>query len=286
LSNQINPNSDRRLGWKPLIYSVETYGGEKQDIELPFVVAVIADLTGKGPTENIQLTKFHYRKFREVDTDNINAVLESCNPGVRFKVTNFLSEDNDQDDLNIVLSFKCLDDFRPERVAQQIEPLAKLIELRAKLESLSVRLDVRSEISDDIKIWFQNTKSLPNLQKFVVSNYDSDSIKLKLEEINVPLSLKTYNSVHLILSLADACNSEDENLPLAVKRKIKEFDALLSKQLDKILHHEEFQRLEATWQGLAYLARQTESGTLLKIRVLDAKKKGGRQGISKVSRDT
>jgi type VI secretion system protein ImpC len=57
-----------------------------------------------------------------------------------------------------------------------------------------------------------------------------------------------------------------------IKYWIAEVDKKLSAQLNEVMHHPDFQRLEGSWRGLHYLVHQTETGEHLKIRVLNVKK--------------
>src|SRR5437868_1908156 len=58
-----------------------------------------------------------------------------------------------------------------------------------------------------------------------------------------------------------------------IKFWIAEIDKKLSSQLNEVMHHEDFQKLEGTWRGLHYLVHQSETGESLKIRVLNVSKR-------------
>ena len=102
---------------------------EKRD--LPFVVGVMADLSGMPDKPLPPIAK---RKFVAVDRDNINDVMKKIGPRLAFKVTNRLNEDDTK--LNVELRFESMDDFQPARIAQQVTPLRKLLELRSSLANL------------------------------------------------------------------------------------------------------------------------------------------------------
>src|SRR4029077_8426252 len=102
---------------------------EKRD--LPFVVGVLADLSGMPEKPLPAISK---RKFVSIDRDNINDVMKKTGPRLAFKVPNRLSEDDTK--LNVELRFESMDDFQPARVAEQITPLRKLLELRNSLSNL------------------------------------------------------------------------------------------------------------------------------------------------------
>lgn len=101
--------------------------------ELPFVLGVLADLTGQ-PTE--PLGKLKDRKFVEVTPDNFDSVLEGMKPHLAYKVENKLSDDPDFGYLSVDLNFKKLEDFEPYNVAKQVKPLKELLDLRTRLSDL------------------------------------------------------------------------------------------------------------------------------------------------------
>jgi type VI secretion system protein ImpB len=102
---------------------------EKRD--LPFVVGVLADLSGMPEKALPAIAK---RKFVNIDRDNVNDVMKKIGPRLAFKVQNRLSEDDTK--LNVELRFESMDDFQPAKVAGQITPLRKLLELRSSLANL------------------------------------------------------------------------------------------------------------------------------------------------------
>ena len=118
-------------------YDVEVYGSERK-IQLPFVMGVMADLTGK-PTE--PLPAVAERKFLEIDVDNFDSRLKSMKPRVAFNVENTLTADGN---LAVELTFESMDDFSPAAVARKIEALNKLLEARTQLSNLLTYMDGKS----------------------------------------------------------------------------------------------------------------------------------------------
>jgi len=100
--------------------------------ELPFVMGVLGDFTGQ-PTE--PLPQLRERKFTEVNPDNFDAVLAGMKPHLAFSVQDKLTNNPDAK-INVDLHFKSMEDFEPQRVAEQVPPLKKLLELRTKLSDL------------------------------------------------------------------------------------------------------------------------------------------------------
>lgn len=113
-----------------ITYDVET-GDVIEKKEIPFVVGVLADLSGQ-PEKPLPPVKD--RKYVEIDRDNFDQVLGKCTPRLAFKVENRLSDDDTL--LGVELRFGKLDDFEPAAVAKQIPALRKLLEKRTALHNL------------------------------------------------------------------------------------------------------------------------------------------------------
>jgi type VI secretion system protein ImpB len=113
-----------------ITYDVET-GGAIEKKQLPFVVGVLADLSGQPEK---QLPAVKDRNFVEVDRDNFDKILAKMAPRLLLKVDNKLT--NDDTKIGAELKFSNMEDFEPQNVAEQVEPLRKLIELRRKLANL------------------------------------------------------------------------------------------------------------------------------------------------------
>ena len=115
-------------------YDVEVYGAEKT-IQLPFVMGVMSDLSGK-PEE--PLPAVADRKFLEIDVDNFDDRLKSMKPRVAFPVENTLTGEGN---LMVDITFESMDDFSPAAVARKVEPLRKLLETRTQLANLMTWMD-------------------------------------------------------------------------------------------------------------------------------------------------
>lgn len=140
-----------------ITYDVEI-GDAIEMKEIPFVVGVLADLSGK-PDE--PLPKLKDRKFVEIDRDNFNKVLEGMKPRLAFKADNKLTDDNSK--IAVELRFKSLDDFHPENVAQQITPVKKLVEARQKLSELLNKLDGNDKLDELLQNVIASTDNLKKL---------------------------------------------------------------------------------------------------------------------------
>jgi type VI secretion system protein ImpB len=122
-------------------YDLETYGSTKK-IQLPFVLGVLADLSGK-PTE--PLPAVADRKFLEIDVDNFDARLKAMKPRVAFQVPNTLTGEGN---MNVELTFESLDDFSPTAVARKVDALNRLLEARQHLSNLITYMDGKSGAED------------------------------------------------------------------------------------------------------------------------------------------
>jgi len=140
-----------------LKYDVEV-GGATQLKELPFVVGVLADLSGKPDEPPPRLKD---RKFVEIDRDNFNKVLAGMKPRLAFQVDNALQDDGSK--LNVELRFNDMDDFSPERVVRQVEPLRRLLEVRNHLTDLASKMDGNDKLEALLQEVLSNTDSLKRL---------------------------------------------------------------------------------------------------------------------------
>jgi len=147
-----------------ITYDVETGGAIKKK-ELPFVAGVLADLSG-DPAAPLPAVKD--RKFVQIDRDNFDKVLAKSAPRLAFKVDNKLSDDDTK--IGIELKFSSMEDFDPQNLAEQVEPLRKLIELRRKLANL------RSSL-------YGNDKLEKMLQKILNDHSELDKLR---SEVGLP----------------------------------------------------------------------------------------------------
>lgn len=144
-----------------ITYDVEV-GDSIELKELPFVMGVLADLTGQ-PSE--PLAPLKERKFTEITPDNFDAVLANLGPRLAFSAENALTDDPEKGQLQVDLRFESLDDFSPERIAQRVEPLRQLLELRTKLSDLQGSLQGNDNLDDALYAAVTNTDSRDKLRK-------------------------------------------------------------------------------------------------------------------------
>jgi type VI secretion system protein ImpB len=154
--NKLNKSKKPRV---QISYEVED-GGKSEKKELPFVVGVLGDFSFQSANAP---KPFKQRKFINIDGSNFDKVLSNISPGLNLKVKNTLA--NDDSELSVNLSFNSMEDFLPDRIAQQVEPLRKLLEIRAKLKELLSKADRSENLEDALeKILVDDTqlKALSN----------------------------------------------------------------------------------------------------------------------------
>ena len=122
-------------------YDVEVYGAEKK-VQLPFVMGVLADLSG---TPADPLAPVADRKFLEIDVDNFDERLKSMKPRVAFAVPNTLTGEGN---LSLDLTFESMDDFSPAAIARKVDALGKLLDTRQQLSNLLTYMDGKTGAED------------------------------------------------------------------------------------------------------------------------------------------
>jgi type VI secretion system protein ImpB len=144
-------------------YDVELYGAEKK-IQLPFVMGVMANLSG-NPAE--PLPDVADRKFLDIDIDNFDQRLKAMKPRVALQVPNTLTGDGN---IMVDITFESMDDFSPAAVARKVDALSKLLEARQQLASLVTYMDGKSGAEQLIKKLLQD----PTLLKAVAAMPKAD----------------------------------------------------------------------------------------------------------------
>ena len=137
-------------------YDLEDYGSKKK-VQLPFIMGVLGDLSGK-PAE--ALPPVSDRKFLEIDTDNFDDRLKSMKPRVAFQVPNTLTGDGN---LAIDITFESMDDFSPANIARKVDSLNKLLTARTELSNLLTYMDGKSGAEQLINKVLQDPALLASL---------------------------------------------------------------------------------------------------------------------------
>jgi type VI secretion system protein ImpC len=222
-------------------YEIEAAGGVEQR-QLPFVLGVLADLEGQ---QEYPTKPFSDRKFVEIHTDNFDDVFGSIQPRLVLSIEN----------RSTPVTFRCLDDFAPHRVARQIPQLRDLLDLRRLLADLRGILHARRSIDDAVRdavLRFLGPDPAEKREQF--DERTEDAVGALFEELGagrMPLARSN-----------DAMIGE----------RLAAIDETLSAQLNQVFHHPDFRRLEASWRGLHRLVCNTATSPSMKIRVLAVSK--------------
>jgi len=122
-------------------YDVELYGAEKK-IQLPFVMGVLADLSGKPAEAPAPVTD---RKFLDIDVDNFDSRMKAIKPRAAFQVPNTLTGEGN---ISVDITFESMDDFSPAAIAGKVDALKKLLDARQQLSNLVTYMDGKSGAED------------------------------------------------------------------------------------------------------------------------------------------
>ncbi|MBZ4193493.1 MAG: type VI secretion system contractile sheath small subunit [Candidatus Contendobacter sp.] len=153
-------------------YDVEVYGSQKK-VQLPFVMGVMADLSGK-PAD--PLAPVADRKFLEIDVDNFDSRLKAMKPRAAFRVPNTLTGEGD---LSVDITFESMDDFSPAAVARKVDSLNRLLQAREQLSNLMTYMDGKTG-AEELIANVLNDPSL--LQALAAAPKPQDSTKPAAEE--------------------------------------------------------------------------------------------------------
>lgn len=291
-----------------LTYGVEI-GGAIEMRELPFVLGVLSDLSGK-PDQG--LPRLRDRKFIEIDRGNFNEVMEGMHPALAYSVDNKLA--NDDTKLDVALRFNSIEAFEPEQVAQQIEALRPLLETRRRLSGLLTRYDNDEQMDDNLQELITRWDLIQNIYIESASTSSRGATMAEAKDQAQPQAQLAGNelkypadSLHQASGkvgsgdgddLCDRSNSEVttslqevmkrttdrlKNLKPYINARIADLDGLISRQVNEIIHHEHFQKLEASWRSLHFLVMSSETCLMLKIKVLSCAKEDLRRDLERAS---
>ena len=271
-----------------LTYDVEI-GDTIKSIEIPFIVGVLADLSGKPDQP---LPKMKDRKFIEIDRDNFDMVLAGMNPRLAFRVDNKLTGDDTK--MAVELSFKSMEDFHPERIADQVASLRKLVESRQRLSDLLSKMDGNDRLDELLQDVTASTDKVEQLareagvEKSAAAGGEAAEAETAKEEMTLldqiieegKMALDESHWVtakdllgEFVSQIMEGVMVVSKDTEAMINSGISQIDKLISDQLNEIMHHSDFQKLEGSWRGLNYLVLQSETGEHMKIRVMNASKK-------------
>ncbi|MCO1332932.1 type VI secretion system contractile sheath small subunit [Microbulbifer sp. OS29] len=149
-----------------ITYDVETNGAEAKK-ELPFVAGVMGDYSGDNAESRKALKD---RKFIQIDRDNFNDVMGKVKPKLNLQVENTLSGDGSKMAVN--LDFNNMDQFSPEQIVEQVEPLKQLLEARSKLRDLLSKADRSEELEKVLEDILKSTENVSAISEQLGLNED------------------------------------------------------------------------------------------------------------------
>lgn len=281
-------------------------GPDGTNRELPFVIGVLADLSG---APNKPLPRLRDRRFARVTLANFDQMLAARAPHLTLAVANKLVEDDGYSQLKVDFAFRELNDFSPEAVTRQIKPLKELLDLREKLAGLRNALQAKDGLDDMLQEAVCSSDKLEQLKAEIDSkppNLPSPPgpppparSEVPPPERGVWSRAKHTDDPSLLDQLTDAFPVSGPHQREATRDSLKEFfaqvisgdmaagleaetrinfriaqiDHLISLQLREVLHHPDFMRLEASWRGLHFLVSRTRKSEDVEIHVLNITKK-------------
>lgn len=247
-----------------ITYDVQ-YGDTVEHRELPFVLGIFSDLAG---TPETPLPQLRDRRFCEIDRDNFDSFLDGIAPRVSFSVPNRITDAGQP--TTVDLRFKTMQDFDPGHVALGIQALSPLNNVRRDLDALRSAVHANDRLDQALReILINRDTSKKNMLPEEINKLATSGVLGDLEEEKTAARqwLETF-SAELQADLPIA--SHDAEAILAVR--IAAIDDVLSAQVSEVLHHPDFQRLEASWRGLEYLVSLPDCSSV-KVRVLNVSKK-------------
>jgi type VI secretion system protein ImpB len=149
----------------------ENPANAEEKVEIPFVMGVMADLSGNTP--GAEKADIAQRKFLDFDMDNLDARMSAIQPGISFRVENKLS-DGSGEKMGVNLRFDKMADFEPAAVAKQVPAVAKLLEARQQLANLQRYMDGKVAAEDQLRKLLSDPRLMAALKDRVVEKGDED----------------------------------------------------------------------------------------------------------------
>lgn len=285
-----------------ITYDVETAGAIEKK-ELPFIVGIFADLSGDLDPEQPAPPPLRERKMAEIDRDNFNDLMAKIGPRVGLgKVKNVLDPASTAESplyLGGAIVFSCLDHFDPAAVVEKIPGLKKLYDSRKTIRKLQAKGEGSTPVQqffekalndaalqEALKGAFDGKKpeelgaiALPEAVAAIIKGYYTDGDGV--EDADRKKAASELAGEYYLELLADLAPEHLTGAAAFMDDQVASLDALISKQLAEVMHTESFQKVEATWRGLHYLVSRSETGAMLKLRVLDASKKDLDEDLNK-----
>ena len=261
--------------------------------KLPFIIGVIGEFAGDSAVvPSLSVT----RRLTPVDRHNFDSVLERIAPTLDIAVDDVIASDGTE--VQVRLAFRSLDDFGPARLLSQVNHLRRSTEIRAKLnvvQELHGKLPelaqlLEETLSDDTKLatlWTALGSMRPGAAGRAMTS-DNNGYSLLDQFVAATSQTVPDQAQELITNLVEQALAGavtfDRNVTRTIDRAIAAIDHKITDQLNAIMHHPKFLKLEASWRGLHYLVVNSETGLDLKIRMLNASKRDLTRDLSRAIR--
>ncbi len=284
-----------------ITYDVET-GDSIVKKELPFIMGIMADLSGNRTVEGANTPMpYKEREFIFIDRDNFNDLLKDIRPGVAVELAPEPGaaaegeaaegaeggEAEPAKGKKVMVFFENLDDFTPDALVGRIPELRALLDSRNNLQDLSAKLDANDDLAEKLMEIFQSPEQIDALLGEVdalkTARDGGDDAAAPGETLAplLALSVKSPEQEKFILGMFKEALEKIKageldpaknfgNIVHTLIEKVAEIDRTISAHVDAILHNPELQALEATWRGVHYLVTNTETGEYLKLRIFNA----------------
>ncbi|HEU4581523.1 MAG TPA: type VI secretion system contractile sheath large subunit [Polyangiaceae bacterium] len=294
-----------------ITYDVET-GGAIEKRELPFIVGILADLSGTHPA--VEKPPLKERKFVEIDHATFDSVMKTISPGVQITYEEPPAQGSGAQGggaqgggaqgggaqpakprkQTATLVFNKLDDFMPTEIVRRFSPLGSIFEVRVALRDIQSQLESNEEVEALMEALVKNDAQGKKLRDALKAAYSTPAPadpaqEPRLEDVLKPdfaslipehvpemttQRLVAFNrTLRLLVTQLDRLLEQGQVTPAVVSKLldllVAEHDERLGGILNQILHAPELQSLEASWRGLHYLVSKTETGSLLKLRLLN-----------------
>lgn len=271
--------------------------------ELPFIMGIIADLSGdQKPERDKPIKPYKDRSFIYIDRDNFDKVLADAQPMVRVPL--ILAEqktDESNKPAMVEICFNCLDDFGPKALVDRVPDLKTALSRRNYLMDLVAKIDGNDFLYAQVEKILTDPSYLNNIKSQLGAAGHADKVDEAGEEgadkegaasgnektpaADEPLAsilkvmVKTPGQDVPVRDMLKGALTEIETMTIEgpvdnvgefLTFKAAEIDRQISLAVNNILHAPAFQELEAVWRGLAYLVFGTETGEMLKLRILNA----------------
>ncbi|MFN7710413.1 MAG: type VI secretion system contractile sheath large subunit [Holosporales bacterium] len=241
-----------------ITYDVEI-GGAVESRELPFVMGVIADLSADSETPRLAIKD---RKFVDISSDTMGDVMASIRPKLNLSVADRISGGDKS--LGLSLTFTTIDDFEPLRIIAQVSSLKALYDARTRLSDLISKLDGNESLNkafdEVLNAKDKKAKKAEDIVKDTNLVRDASQAEYATALVN-----------EFLTNVAGGASVPNDAIA-AVSQRIAQLDAVINAQLNEILHHPAFLKLEGSWRGLNYLLSSTDQSEKIRIRLFNISK--------------